>query len=550
MTAVTCGICFGMLTEPVTLQCAHSYCLNCIRAQMEQGNVAEGGFTCPMCNMGHDFHRDDLRSMVNNDLAARVLNLTRGTDNGLTCQWCEEVPATLHCQDCPYVLCQDCNVAVHKNSSKRSHRAVPLQDAKAARSITKKCPIPKHEEYKLDFYCTRCEELCCAYCLQVGPHHLHENVIMTRAANEARQRMGRDLDAMGHTKNRIENQAHDLNRMCAQYQETYDNVESLVTDRFAAFHQQLAQKELEVRSQLQALRESGDTTLASVRQQYLTRLNAVNEAVLQYRRLQHGGADYEVLENRALVSSQLRGDVPQISGGAFRVNDLGDLHVSGLSLALDLSAMHPEAGRNPAHNQSMATAHVNASRTGSEAPKASVARQASLAPHAAQPVPVQLTFSPDRDVAITPMRDGSITMQCTPNASVTQIGIRANEAFDYLRQHTRDLPIQWRIRLDNVGESKIGIVDKSATDEPDGFYWKPMRLGAVDGTAGRPGPGLRDLPQCRRGDVITFVVDPRQRTLSCSVNNADFGVIVNEVPLRYCPCLIFRPGDAFTVLAN
>lgn len=549
MATVTCGICFGLLAEPVTLQCAHSYCLNCVRAQMEQGNAVEGGFTCPMCNMAHDLHRDDLRGMVNNDLATRVMNLTRGQDNGLTCQWCEEVPATLHCPDCPYVLCQECNVAVHKNSSKRSHRAVPLQDAKAARAITKKCPHPKHEEYKLDFYCTRCEELCCAYCLQVGPHHQHENIIMTRAANEARQRMGRDLDAMGHTKNRIENQAHDLNRLCAQYQETYDNVESLITDRFAAFHQQLAQKELEVRSQLQSLRESGDGTLASVRQQYLTRLNAVNEAVLQYRRLQHGGADYEVLENRALVSSQLRGDVPQISGGAFRVNDLGDLHVSGLSLALDLSTASPDLGRVPASvNQSVA----NHSRTGSQIPSNSVARQVSQIPvMAAAPIPVQLTFTPDRDVTMTPHRDGSITMQCSPNATLKQIGIRANEVFDFLRQHTRDQPFQWRIRLDNINEfSKIGIVDKLANEEPDGFYWKPLRQGAVDGTAGRPGPGIRDLPQCRRGDIITFIIDPRQCTLSTAINGNDYGVIVTDVPMQYCACLILRPGDTFTVLGN
>ena len=539
----------------------------------EDGGTA---FSCPMCNVAHSVHREDLRGMVNDQLANKVAAMTKGVDGTLYCQWCEDVPATTHCTECPYVLCHDCNTAVHKNSAKRSHNPVPLQDPRAAKSISKKCPIRHHEEYKLDFYCTRCEELCCAYCLQMGPHHMHENVVVAKAAHEARQRMGRDVEALTNTKNRMENQAHDMNRVCAQYQETYDNVESLVSDRFAAFHQQLAQRELEVRNQLQTLRESGDSGLADARTKYLAKLNAINEAVLQFRRLQHGGADYEVLENRALVSNHVKGDVPVVSGGVFKVNDLGDLHLTGLGISLDLNAAQPTSAATPQ------SSNINQTRSGLQTAPQSVPRTQSVQnsypqstpysgqqdvartpssysnqqsmPMARQPsatppanAVARLSFIPDRDVPMVEIRDG-MQMQCAQNASVPQIGIRANETFDTLRQSLGGAKVvSWRVKLDNVYDSKLGVVE-SASDEPKGFYWRPMKAGQFDGEVGRPAPALRNLPACQRGDIVTFGYDTVTGVLSLSINQNDFGAILLDVPSHFAPCFIFRPGESMTVV--
>ena len=588
MVVITCGICFNLLSEPVTWPCSHSFCQSCVKAQIdavrseqldEDGTTA---FSCPMCNVAHSIHREDLRGMVNDLLANRIAAMTKGVDGTLFCQWCEDVAATVHCTECPYVLCHDCNVAVHKNSAKRSHNPAPLQDPRAAKSISKKCPIRHHEEYKLDFYCTRCEELCCAYCLQMGPHHMHENVVVAKAAHEARQRMGRDVEALTNTKNRMENQAHDMNRCCAQYQETYDNVESLISDRFAAFHQQLAQKELEVRNQLQTLRESGDSGLADARTKYLAKLNAINEAVLQFRRLQHGGADYEVLENRALMSNHVKGDVPVVSGGVFRVSDLGDLHLTGLGISLDLSTAMPQptpqsSAVNPTRsgmygapataapqsvprthsmqpsngfgsNQS-GTPYAAVSQTPSvvRQPSSSVVHQPPSSTAFQQHAPTHLTFIPDRDVPMVELRDGT-QMQCAQNASVPQIGIRANETFEALRQMSGGAKIvSWRVRLDNVNDSKLGVVE-SASDEPKGFYWKPMKAGQHDGEVGRPAPALRNVAACRRGDVVTFGYDTTTGVLTLAVNDIEYGAVLLDVPIHFAPCFIFRPGETMTVI--
>eukprot|EP00758_Cryptobia_borreli_P010497 Tbor_TRINITY_DN5571_c2_g1::TRINITY_DN5571_c2_g1_i3::g.13575::m.13575 len=573
-TGITCGICFNLLVEPITNQCNHTFCLSCVKAQLVQNSTdytqseaEECVFCCPLCNTGHSINKSNLRSIINEPLAAKVAALAKGVDGVMYCQWCEDVPATLHCPDCPYVLCNDCNVAVHKNSSKRDHVVVSVESHRGLMTISKKCPIKHHDEYKLDFYCTRCEELCCAFCLQMGPHHMHENVVMSKAAYEARQRLSKDLESLTNMKTRVENQALEMNRVCAQYRDTYDNVEGLLGDRFAAFHQQLASKEIEVRAQLQALREDGDIALAKSRYQYLTKLDAINEAVLQYRRLQHGGADYEILENRSMVSCQMKGDVPHVSGGVFRINDLGDLHLTGLGVGLDLSTIM-STHQNPAITGTRGNAiQANTISTHQKSYSDNVGRSTStIAPAQMARVPsssrngirdsscslaantlVRLTFTSDPDVVMHESREGTL-LQCTQGSTIPQIGVRSNESFDYLHQTLGGDFLQWRIRLDNVYDSKVGIVEKVSMDDPKGFYWRPMKTGQYEGDIGVLLPSLRTVPACKRGDVLTFTLDVKGATLSIMVNHIDYGPIISDVPLNYCPCVILRPGEGLTVV--
>jgi hypothetical protein len=524
------------MTEPLTLPCGHSFCSKCLRAKLERGGTAEGYVVCALCTTPHQISLKNLGDYFDRPLAEHIGLLSRGADAKPVCQWCEEATASLFCDACQYTLCGECNVAVHKNRAKKDHQPMPIQDSRAIKGATRKCGVRGHEEYKLEFYCQQCEQLCCAYCLQIGPHRSHDSVLVSKAAADVRQQLGRDLENLAHLKTRIEGMANELNRVGGQFLDSYDHVESMVADRFAAFRQQLGQKEFEVRKVLQQLRDMGDRSLAESRANYLQKLDGVNHAAIAFRKLQHGGADYEVLQNRTAMNAFMQMDVPPVSGTGFRIPDPGALMITGLEVTLDLNARGDEA---PPGRAGAAAASRN-SQVGS-------ARGAPGGGYPQQP-PFRWTFAPDADVEFREVQDG-LLCRCSEGAGEQQIGIRTNETFDAVRaaNATEGDSISWRVRLDGISDSFIGVVDGTGA-VPEGFYWRPMRGGQHDGRIGRATNVLRSLPACRTGDVLRFTYEYSSRSLKLAINNSDRGVIVTDVPPSVAPCFIFRPSEQLTLL--
>lgn len=579
--SITCGICFGILKEPATLPCKHCFCMQCVRDKLSKAGTGDG-YTCLLCSNHYpDMSVKTIGDYFDRTLADRVLQLSRGADARPLCLWCDERDANVFCPDCLYTLCSDCNAAVHKMGRKKQHQPITIHDSRSIRNATKKCPEKGHEEYKLEFYCLQCEMLCCAYCLQIGPHKMHDNVIVSKAAMDVRNQMGRDLENLGHVKTRLEQQANELNRVQGQYLETYDHVESLIEDRFAAFRQQLAQKEVDVRKLLAGLREMGDTALCEARGNFLSRIDAINMAGITYRRLQHGGADYEVLMNRSTVNAFLNLDLHPVTGTGFRLSDLGDVNVSGLEISLDLNARGPEDGnasralitsasgmqysaaaRNPQAIGSLArgSAGANGPNNGPYTITVGGARSVSQLSQVQQQQQLggfRWTFAPDNDVEFRESADG-LSARCLETAESGQIGIRTNESFDNARTiggaethpGSNGPSVSWRVRLDRVADTFVGVVDSTVLpgQAPEGFYWRPMKQGQFDGRVGRASHVLKTLPVCRPGDILKFTYEFASRSLKLAINNIDRGVIVVDVPPTVAPCFIFRPGEALTLL--
>jgi hypothetical protein len=553
---ITCGICFSILQEPVTLPCKHSACAKCVRQRLESSGAGDG-YTCLLCtNHYPNLNAKTVGDYFNKDLAHRVLQLSRGADARPECTWCDKATATVFCPECCYTLCNECNAAVHLMGRKKTHVPITINDSRSIRNAARKCAEKGHEEYKLEFFCLQCEQLCCAYCLQIGPHKMHDNIVVAKAAMDVRNQMGRDLENLGHVKTRLEQQANELNRVNSQYLETYDHVESLIADRFAAFRQQLAQKELDVRKLLAGLREMGDNSLCEARSSFLEKIDQINMAGITYRRLQHGGADYEVLLNRSTVNAFLSLDLQPVTGTGFRLSDLGNVIVSGMEISLDLNARGPE---DSSHRSILQPRSMVADPARGVAADRSLSRisgagaGAAGGAHHGAPGGFRWTFAPDNDVEFRESADG-LSCRCLETAESGQIGIRTNESFDNVRSiggaTENNNVVTWRVRLDRVSDTFIGIVDSTVMpgQAPEGFYWRPMKQGQFDGRVGRANHVLKTLNVCRPGDVLKFSYEFSSRSLKLAINNIDRGVIVVDVPATVAPCFIFRPGEAVTLL--
>lgn len=548
---ITCGICFNVLERPITLECDHSFCTACVQQTLRDNG--DNGFQCPLCATPYpDMHLSTLAQYADHETAVYVEALAKGATDPRKCQWCETAAATVQCAECMSIFCNDCSAAVHKNNAKREHAIGKLSDT--SKNFLRRCHHRGHEEYRAEFYCIQCSQVCCAYCLQVGPHREHRHVTTAVAAAEARQQMSRDLQSLMESKTRLERQAAEMNRVAVHYSDSYDSVENMVTERFEAFKQQLMQREVEVRRILTNLRESGDASLTLSRKEYLEKLNTVNETLLQYRAVQNGGTDDEVLENHAQLSNCIASDLPSVAGNGFKMVSLGDMVLTGLDVTLDLRTVDTTAPSRQQQQQQQSSLVVNRSGNyGGISASLNGSVMSGYGGATGLSTPLRLTFPVDDDIEATVLADG-VRLRCVARGGgATQIGVRSKETFQaLLTSFPEDRGVvSWQVRLDHISDSFIGIVEKTSQpgQVPEGFYWKPACAGVVDGQVGRYTSAVRRLPVCRKGDRVQFIYDGAQGTLRIILNNTeDRGVVVADLHPRVAACFIFYPGEELTVL--
>eukprot|EP00760_Papus_ankaliazontas_P029191 PhM_4_TR4158/c0_g1_i2/m.73933 len=570
---VSCGICFGLLQDPVTLECGDSFCYSCLRSHLERhgsGMVADDGqpaqldgFLCFLClSQNPNVNAANLTHYRNPDLAAKVREVAHGKDDAVTCDWCDEAAATLFCGSCNYSLCSDCNTAVHKNSAKRSHTTVSLQDGRRPQQSFRKCSQKGHEEFRAEFFCVKCQMTCCVYCLQTGVHRGHDNITVVDAAADVRQQLSRQVDEVLQVKARVDTTVSELNRVSQVYEETYDQAEQQLTDRFAMYQHQLLKKEAEARELLQQYRVNGDRTIAECRRETLQNMDRVNEAIARGRRLQASGSDTEVLENRIVLNVFQRLEVPTIAGTGFRFADPGDLNLTGIGVSLDVRKLVPNAPQPVSSGDASMTGGYSvgggAMRQTPPAPPqmtqypAGGTRSASSAydPNAQQPASASsvrrrkqpvLTFPQDKEIESRDIADGTM-FRCAESSTV-QVGVRAME-------HFVDGVNTWKVRLDRMPDGALGVMCAGGTNEVpagEGFFWRPGRQ-TYEGNLGTPSDLVVKHPPCQPGDILKLTFDADKRQLRVAHNGIERGVLLSNVPGFVSPCFMFNPGETMTLL--
>ena len=118
---VTCSICLDPMVEPVSIECGHSFCQECIS---EVGK--DGGSVCPVCRQ--HFLLRNLRP--NRQVANMVDNLkemSQGVKEGPQWELCAVHGEKLHlfCKDDGKVLCWVCS----QSQKHRDHTMVPIEEA-------------------------------------------------------------------------------------------------------------------------------------------------------------------------------------------------------------------------------------------------------------------------------------------------------------------------------------------------------------------------------------------------------------------------------------
>lgn len=201
-TELRCPVCHDYFAEPVMLQCTHHIC----NAHIVASNVgSREHLPCPVCSdvtvVPEGGLRVDRTLQVVVDLWQKDQQAAQpqSGDDGEAkaapmCGFCEEKPATRHCQQCAGVLCEECEKTSHSKGFFKSHNIVDISEVGATSSktpdIASRMLCDDHPDEKLSFYCLDCRKPVCSHCLILGEHKGHQQTPIDQAFETGKETLG------------------------------------------------------------------------------------------------------------------------------------------------------------------------------------------------------------------------------------------------------------------------------------------------------------------------------------------------------------------------
>ncbi|XP_059827084.1 zinc-binding protein A33-like [Hypanus sabinus] len=291
-----CPICQDFFTDPVSLECGHSFCRSCITRCWESGER----ISCPECR--EEFADRTLkvnRALANLSEKARKLNLNPN-----------EKESKLHCEE--------------------------------------------HEE-ELKLFCETDKTLICLICRDAREHKSHNFMPIKQAVETYKGRVKSSLDSLTKKKSDFEEMEQQQKEKISGVREQSHSLQSHITSQFAELHQILTEKEQRA---LRDLREEEERILNPMEKnlrEIQGNLNSIQEEVskLQERMSQQENITFLMEEARRKRRFCDEDQTLSVTDGALLVEKfshhylfdiaLGETFdgIKRVSVTLDVETAHP-----------------------------------------------------------------------------------------------------------------------------------------------------------------------------------------------------------------
>ena len=178
-----CSICKGIVKDPRTLPCFHSYCKDCLDKYVKHHRVNKPDIedlNCPVCRTNFTLDPEGVEGMPGNHFICNMLDVmtVQNRVKGVPCSnHCQE-PTVGRCITCEMFMCNKC-LQAHKNWAPfRDHSVLSMEELSKPENKAKikgQSHCKKHNKKKLKFYCETCNELICRRCMEfdhLRPDHV------------------------------------------------------------------------------------------------------------------------------------------------------------------------------------------------------------------------------------------------------------------------------------------------------------------------------------------------------------------------------------------
>ncbi|XP_070571100.1 E3 ubiquitin-protein ligase TRIM56-like [Ptychodera flava] len=181
-----CGICSDRYRSAKCLPCLHTFCEPCLSQLLKKA----GKLDCPICRRTCAVPNGGVAALQNNFFVNDLVEQFRLREDGKNeestkCGGCEENEGDeVRCIECDMNLCSTCARPHRRVPATRSHRLMPLNEYKEAKStdptsVTAQKPCDKHPSHPLAYFCVTCDEVICLERTVIdhrAPEHKHQYV--------------------------------------------------------------------------------------------------------------------------------------------------------------------------------------------------------------------------------------------------------------------------------------------------------------------------------------------------------------------------------------
>ena len=154
----TCEVCLENMLDkdPRVLLCLHSFCMKCLKKIIKNGTIL-----CPTCRETTPVTNNDIQSLKVNFVLKKVKEHMDKMHSRKTvlCQFCLSENATLKCQECSQLICEECSEKHKTMKTFNDHKIYKLCD--------------KHKDGMITHVCIKCARPACAKCVMTE-HFDHE----------------------------------------------------------------------------------------------------------------------------------------------------------------------------------------------------------------------------------------------------------------------------------------------------------------------------------------------------------------------------------------
>ena len=329
-----CAICLDLYTNPKTLPCLHSFCLQCLEGLPLDPQGDNYFISCPTCrhhtqlpeptgaaDFPTAFHINNLKEVYN------LMTKVSGHQQ-VTCDNCTTTNATGYCKECAKFLCQECINSHQKFTAVADHKITSLDEvaSSASKLVPDKLKIKCSNHNKpLEIFCRTCEELICHDCI-VRIHRDHDYDLVSDCYPKHCQKLETSLKSVSDKVTDVTDVLTALtereNEIREQGEAVKEKIHGMVEEMIDVLHQSERQLTREVDTvtgnKLQVLSEQKKSAEMSLNQ-----LKDCQEFVEQSLKI---GSSQEVVSSTKQMMEHMSQVTEQVNIEEFNPREKANLH--------------------------------------------------------------------------------------------------------------------------------------------------------------------------------------------------------------------------------